>query len=108
MQICPELLLKKMFNYKYFCQTIQCPQKEGGRLSLPSDVSPTDVTRVKPELNINLKGKLLNFSEGIQTAKTFQKAKKGLQFYDKKGMIKYINDHLESSNLNNDLKDPKI
>ena len=51
MQICSELLIEKMFYYKFFCQTIQCPQKEGGRISPPSDVSPTekhaDVTRVK-------------------------------------------------------------
>ena len=41
-----------MFYYKFFCQTIQCPKKEGGgRIPPPSDVSPTekhaDVTRVK-------------------------------------------------------------
>ena len=41
-----------MFYYKFFYQTIQCPQKEGGgRIPPPSDVSPTekhaDVTRVK-------------------------------------------------------------
>ena len=51
MQICSELLIEKMFYYKFFCQTIQCPQKEGGRIPPPSDVSPTekhaDVTRVK-------------------------------------------------------------
>ena len=39
-----------MFHYKFFCQTIQCPQKEGGRIPPSSDVSPTekhaDVTRV--------------------------------------------------------------
>ena len=42
MQICSELLIEKMFYYKFFCQTIQCPQKEGGRIPLPSDVSPTE------------------------------------------------------------------
>ena len=40
-----------MFYYKFFCQTIQCPKKEGGHNVPPSDVSPTkkdaDVTRVK-------------------------------------------------------------
>ena len=41
-----------MFYYKLFCQTIQCPKKEGGGHNVPpSDVSPTkkhaDVTRVK-------------------------------------------------------------
>ena len=40
-----------MFYYKFFCQTIQCPQKEGGGFRPPSDVLPTekhaDVTRVK-------------------------------------------------------------
>ena len=40
-----------MFYYKYFCQTIQCPQKEGGRIPPSSDISSTekhaDVTRVK-------------------------------------------------------------
>ena len=49
--LCSELLLEKMFYYKFFCQTIQCPQKEGGQIPPPSDVSPTekhaDVTRVK-------------------------------------------------------------
>ena len=51
MQICSKLLIEKMFYYKFFCQTIQCPNKEGGRIPPPSDVSPTekhaDVTRVK-------------------------------------------------------------
>ena len=51
MQICSKLLIEKMFYYKFFCQTIQCPKKEGGRIPPPSDVSPTekhaDVTRVK-------------------------------------------------------------
>ena len=51
MQICSELLIEKMFYCKFFCQTIQCPQKEGGRIPPPSDVSPTekhaDVIRVK-------------------------------------------------------------
>ena len=50
MQICSKLLIEKMFYYKFFCQTIQCPNKEGGRIPPPSDVSPTekhaDVTRV--------------------------------------------------------------
>ena len=50
MQICSKLLIEKMFYYKFFCQTIQCPKKEGGRIPPPSDVSPTekhaDVTRV--------------------------------------------------------------
>ena len=40
-----------MFYYKFFCQTIQCPKKEGGHNVPTSDVSPTkkhaDVTRVK-------------------------------------------------------------
>ena len=40
-----------MLYYKFFCQTIQCPKKEGGHNVPPSDVSPTkkhaDVTRVK-------------------------------------------------------------
>ena len=53
MQICSKLLIEKMFYYKFFCQTIQCPKKEGGRIPPPSDVSPTekhaDVTRVKYE-----------------------------------------------------------
>ena len=52
MQICSKLLIEKMFYYKFFCQTIQCPKKEGGRIPPPSDVSPTekhaDVTRVNP------------------------------------------------------------
>ena len=51
MQICSKLLIEKMFYYKFFCQTIQCPKKEGGQIPPPSDVSPTekhaDVTRVK-------------------------------------------------------------
>ena len=51
MQICSKLLIEKMFYYKFFCQTIQCPKKEGGHNVPPSDVSPTkkhaDVTRVK-------------------------------------------------------------
>ena len=52
MQICSKLLIEKMFFYKFFCQTIQCPKKEGGGHNVPpSDVSPTkkhaDVTRVK-------------------------------------------------------------
>ena len=57
MQICSKLLIEKMFYYKFFCQTIQCPKKEGGHNVPPSDVSPTkkhaDVTRVKPQpLNV--------------------------------------------------------
>ena len=56
MQICSKLLIEKMFYYKFFCQTIQCPQKEGGRIPPPSDVSPTekhaDVTRVNIEKTI--------------------------------------------------------
>ena len=55
MQICSELLIEKMFYYKFFCQTIQCPQQEGGRIPPPSDVLPTekhaDVTRVNCFLN---------------------------------------------------------
>ena len=55
MQICSELLIEKMFYYKFFCQTIQCPQKEGGRIPPPSDVSPTEkhanVTRVNKTEN---------------------------------------------------------
>ena len=51
MQICSKLLIEKMFYYKFFCQTIQCPNKEGGHNVPPADVSPTekhaDVTRVK-------------------------------------------------------------
>ena len=52
MQICSKLLIEKMFYYKFFCQTIQCPKKEGGaQCAPPPDVSPTekhaDVTRVK-------------------------------------------------------------
>ena len=51
MQICSKLLIEKMFYYKFFCQTIQCPKKEGGHNVPPSDVSPTkkhaNVTRVK-------------------------------------------------------------
>ena len=51
MQICSKLLIEKMFYYKFFCQTIQCPKKEGGHNVPPSDVSTTkkhaDVTRVK-------------------------------------------------------------
>ena len=51
MQICSKLLIEKMFYYKFFCQTIQCPKKEGVGIPPPSDVSPTekhaDVTRVK-------------------------------------------------------------
>ena len=35
MQICSELLIEKMFYYKFFCQTIQCPQKEGGGFRPP-------------------------------------------------------------------------
>ena len=51
MQICSKLLIEKMFYYKFFCQTIQCPKKEGGHNVPPADVSPSekhaDVTRVK-------------------------------------------------------------
>ena len=54
MQICSKLLIEKMFYYKFFCQTIQCPKKEGGHNVPPSDVSPTkkhaDVTRVKKDV----------------------------------------------------------
>ena len=59
MQICSKLLIEKMFYYKFFCQTIQCPKKEGGHNVPPSDVSPTkkhaDVTRVKEYMYIILK-----------------------------------------------------
>ena len=55
MQICSKLLIEKMFYYKFFCQTIQCPKKEGGRIPPPSDVLPTekhaDVTRVKSTIH---------------------------------------------------------
>merc|ERR1712155_157200 len=58
-----------MFYYKFFCQTIQCPKKEGGRIPPPSDVSPTekhaDVTRVKQNIylvNLTFHLKVANFS----------------------------------------------
>ena len=66
MQICSELLIEKMFYYKFFCQTIQCPQKEGGGPP-PSDVSPTekhaDVTRVKDLETFHIFSFLQNFSD---------------------------------------------
>ena len=56
MQICSKLLIEKMFYYNFFCQTIQCPKKEGGHNVPPSDVLPTekhaDVTRVKEKVNV--------------------------------------------------------
>ena len=81
-----------MFYYKFFCQTIQCPNKEGGRIPPPSDVSPTkkhaDVTRVKNgtyQKAVSIMGSLTNYSSLVW--KMVAKLETTLQFQHNIGLM---------------------